>query len=632
MVSIVGSSGSEKSTLLNLIATLDRPSSGLIQIGRQEIGSLGGADLIRVRRDKIGFIFQFFNLLPSLSCLKNVGLPLHMRGWLGPNVKDRARMYNSKRRQPNKKALVNESRWSRLTRSVLLWCLLPVTLALALAACGGGGAGSVAPSPDFTLSITPGSISMQSGGSVSASLSATGSNGFSSQISVQVSGVPTGVKVSPSAIIVTPGTPQQLTFSADASTPASNATVTFTGTSGSLSHSVQEALAIIEPIPDFTLSVTPTSVTVQSGSSATVSVSATPSNGFSSQVNVQVGSLPTGVSVSPSGITLTPGIPQRLIFSANSSATPSKATLTFTGTSGSLTHSAKEGLTIISKIASNIPPFRMRYVRTDATTAYFGWVNSHWIVYNPPTSRFFVTDPDSSRVFALDARTEQLVGTIMVPGAYGIDDTPDHSTLYVGTQIGDVYKIDPVSMTVTRRFLSAGIGPSGFSAYSALVMADGRLALLGGQGGIPSVDGYSEFAIWNPVDNSISLYGGGVCGILNMGVFTRTPDRTKLVVASIDEPAELCEFDAATGTGNFVIPGMAFIWHVAISPDGKWIIIPQSGQAVVFDAHTLAQVAQFNVAGDTSSSGGFAVSADSKTLYAPSDTIVYAYDAVDTAP
>jgi putative ABC transport system ATP-binding protein len=81
MVSIVGPSGSGKSTLLNLIGALDRPSSGWIEIDGQRLDGLDDDGLTRVRRDKIGFIFQFFNLLPTLSCLENVALPLHLRGW-----------------------------------------------------------------------------------------------------------------------------------------------------------------------------------------------------------------------------------------------------------------------------------------------------------------------------------------------------------------------------------------------------------------------------------------------------------------------------------------------------------------------------------------------------------------------
>jgi putative ABC transport system ATP-binding protein len=90
MVSIVGPSGSGKSTLLNLIGGLDRPSSGTIRIDGDLIGLLSDDRLTKVRRDKLGFIFQFFNLLPSLTCLDNVGLPLHLRGWPRRKVTERA--------------------------------------------------------------------------------------------------------------------------------------------------------------------------------------------------------------------------------------------------------------------------------------------------------------------------------------------------------------------------------------------------------------------------------------------------------------------------------------------------------------------------------------------------------------
>jgi putative ABC transport system ATP-binding protein len=91
MVSIVGPSGSGKSTLLNLIGGLDRATSGEIQIDGQAIASLSDDDLTRLRRDKIGFIFQFFNLLPSLTCLENVGLPLHLKGLPRGDIEKRAR-------------------------------------------------------------------------------------------------------------------------------------------------------------------------------------------------------------------------------------------------------------------------------------------------------------------------------------------------------------------------------------------------------------------------------------------------------------------------------------------------------------------------------------------------------------
>jgi ABC-type lipoprotein export system ATPase subunit len=91
MVSLIGPSGSGKSTLLNLIGGLDRASRGEILLDSVSLSSLDDDGLTRVRRDKIGIIFQFFNLMPSLSCLENVALPLHLRGWAKKKIEDRAR-------------------------------------------------------------------------------------------------------------------------------------------------------------------------------------------------------------------------------------------------------------------------------------------------------------------------------------------------------------------------------------------------------------------------------------------------------------------------------------------------------------------------------------------------------------
>jgi putative ABC transport system ATP-binding protein len=75
-VALMGPSGSGKTTLLNLIAGIDRPTSGRVVVGGTDVSGLSEADLARWRSRHIGFIFQFYNLIPVLTALENVELPL----------------------------------------------------------------------------------------------------------------------------------------------------------------------------------------------------------------------------------------------------------------------------------------------------------------------------------------------------------------------------------------------------------------------------------------------------------------------------------------------------------------------------------------------------------------------------
>ena len=77
---IMGPSGSGKSTLMHILAGLDRPTQGSVEIDGQEITDLDDKRLTELRRDKVGFIFQFFNLLPVLSAEENIRLPLSIAG------------------------------------------------------------------------------------------------------------------------------------------------------------------------------------------------------------------------------------------------------------------------------------------------------------------------------------------------------------------------------------------------------------------------------------------------------------------------------------------------------------------------------------------------------------------------
>lgn len=86
VVAIMGPSGSGKSTILHMLGILDRPSKGKVIIDGVDVSKLDDDELAKIRREKIGFIFQFFYLIPSLTALKNVELPMT---FLGGSVKDK---------------------------------------------------------------------------------------------------------------------------------------------------------------------------------------------------------------------------------------------------------------------------------------------------------------------------------------------------------------------------------------------------------------------------------------------------------------------------------------------------------------------------------------------------------------
>jgi putative ABC transport system ATP-binding protein len=77
---VMGPSGSGKSTLMHILAGLDKPTGGTVRVEGIELGSLDDGDLTQLRRDKLGFIFQFFNLVPVLSAEENIVLPLSIAG------------------------------------------------------------------------------------------------------------------------------------------------------------------------------------------------------------------------------------------------------------------------------------------------------------------------------------------------------------------------------------------------------------------------------------------------------------------------------------------------------------------------------------------------------------------------
>ena len=91
-VAVIGRSGSGKSTLLKLVGGLSRPDSGRILHGKHELSSMSEQELTRFRRSELGFVFQFFNLVPTLTVSENMALPLALNGVPRANAADRVQM------------------------------------------------------------------------------------------------------------------------------------------------------------------------------------------------------------------------------------------------------------------------------------------------------------------------------------------------------------------------------------------------------------------------------------------------------------------------------------------------------------------------------------------------------------
>jgi hypothetical protein len=221
----------------------------------------------------------------------------------------------------------------------------------AIAGCGSNMPADMT-TPDFSLSVSPGTNSLTGGATgqpISVSVSAM--HGFAGQVTVAPSGLPSGVSAKPATITLVPGIAQNIAFAADTTVASGSTTVTLTGTSGMLSHTATVALtttaAVPPPAPNFSLTVTPTSQTVVTGTTGTaLSLQATAMGDFASPVAVGITGLPTGVSANPASLTLTPGTAQNVILAASASAAIGSSTVSFTGTAGALSHSATLALAV----------------------------------------------------------------------------------------------------------------------------------------------------------------------------------------------------------------------------------------------------------------------------------------------
>ena len=214
---------------------------------------------------------------------------------------------------------------------------------------------TVTASADFTLGLSSVAMTIGGGSSAPNTVTITSPSSFNSPVTLTTSSLPSGIHVSFSSNPVTPPAGGSVTsiatVSVDSGASPTIYSITITGTSGSLMHSQAFALTVPSSA-DFTITLTPTAVTMQVGATASSTVTVSSVNGFNSPVLLTyswVGSAPTGVTVTvTSPITPAPGTPATSTLTVASTASSSTGTFTLalTGSSGSLSHAANLGVTL----------------------------------------------------------------------------------------------------------------------------------------------------------------------------------------------------------------------------------------------------------------------------------------------
>jgi hypothetical protein len=469
---------------------------------------------------------------------------------------------------------------------------------------------SINTTPDFSLTTgTNNVLVISQSASDGFNISAVGYNGFSQPIAISFSGVPTGVSLSPSSFMLQPGgASQAVTVSTSFSTvPTSNSSFAITGSAGGISHQLQINLSIVAAALNLTLQ--PATLTVPAGSTNSFELQllnsslGTPTG----SISLKISGVPSGVTISPTSYTSPPqGVGFNVYVTAGTGAVP--GTLTVTATFGPA--QATASMPIVIGPPDQFTPVPLRtadlLVRADTVTPYYSFPEPNYTVYHAATQRFFSTEPYLSRLYVVDATTKKLTATLTIPGAFGLDQAPDGSVLYVGTMLGDLYVVDPKQLTIVKRYASSAIGPKGFTANAAYALANGMLILETYflVPGYSWVDGNGPLALWDPTTNNITIFGQSNSCFSKFENVILTNNRTRVLLAPVltsQGSSQLCSLDPVAGTWNLSpqISGGSgsALTTIGVSSDGNALFAFDGYNIYNLDPATLAVKSSFAASG-----------------------------------
>lgn len=496
---------------------------------------------------------------------------------------------------------------------------------------------SINTTPDFQLTTgTNNVIVISQSASESFSISAVGYNGFSQSVAVSFAGVPAGVTFSPSSLILQPGgSSQTVTVSTSFSaTPTSNGSFSIAGSAGGISHQLPIELVISSAALKLTLQ--PSTLTVPAGSTSSFELGLL-NQGIGTplgSISLQISGAPSGVSISPSSYTSPPqGVGFNVYVTADTGAVP--GALTITATFGTAQAKANMQISIGPQNAFNPVPLSTadQLLRADTLTPYYAFPPPNYTIYHAATQRFFSTEPYLNHLYVVDATSRKITATLAIPGAFGLDQAPDGSVLYVSTMLGDLYVVDPVHLTIVQRYTSSTISSYGYPANAVYALADGKLILESYflVPGYSWVDGNGPIALWDPKTNNITVFGSGSNysgsapqAPLCLNKFENvmlTNNRTRVLLAAVvssEGSSQLCSLDPAAGTWNLSpqISGGpdSALTTFALTPDGNTLF--------AYDGYDIYSLDPATFAVNTS----FAALAPQTPAYAPISVLMVSQD------
>jgi hypothetical protein len=440
---------------------------------------------------------------------------------------------------------------------------------------GGSGTGSL---PDFAISLTPANVTAPQGGFGETSLTVKPRNNFTGAISLSLAAgldeVPKGLTLSLDRVSVSGTSPVSWTLRlyARPTTPTGTHRLKLRATSGNLTREADLVVEVTPPPPDFTISLNPTSLTVQQGATGTTQLTVTSLNGFAGTVSLSLVGAPSGVTLSPSSVDVPAGgsVTRSLTLAVDPTVDPGTYGLQVKATGGGLTKTANLSLTVTAapnfSISLNPESLTVQQGSSGTTTltitpqnGFTGTVNLSLVDENGNPVPGITLSPTSVSVAGSSPVTQDL--TVSVAGSVAAGTY----SLQLKAAGGSLVKTAPLDLTVAT---GAGGGDSG-SGTTVTVKQQGNgsslvyyrvgsgnwqpLTLSGGQGTFTATGEY-EVAARCDDDSTLHLFKVSTGYQSRVTFFCGPSTSARDVDFTVTFPSNVGGVDPQSGDGVFVGP------------------------------------------------------------------------------